>query len=204
MAESFFVSFVTIIISELGDKTFIIAAVMAMKNNRKLVLLGAAGALALMTILSVAFGMILPQLLSKRITTLLSALLFLIFGLKMIHEYFQMKEEKTMEEIELVRAEIQQVPGVERASSMEMGVQINQISSSKYFNPILVQVFSMTFFAEWGDRSQITTIALAASHNILAVTFGAILGHFICSALAVLGGQLLASKISVKKGISNN
>lgn len=33
-----------------------------------------------------------------------------------------------------------------------------------FVNPILVQTFVMTFLAEWGDRSQISTIALAAAH----------------------------------------
>lgn len=32
------------------------------------------------------------------------------------------------------------------------------------FSPIFVQAFVLTFLAEWGDRSQITTIALAAAH----------------------------------------
>lgn len=31
-------------------------------------------------------------------------------------------------------------------------------------SPILIQTFIMTFLAEWGDRSQITTIALGAAH----------------------------------------
>jgi putative Ca2+/H+ antiporter (TMEM165/GDT1 family) len=41
-----------IIVSELGDKTFFIAAIMAMKHPRLTVLSGAISALALMTILS--------------------------------------------------------------------------------------------------------------------------------------------------------
>jgi putative Ca2+/H+ antiporter (TMEM165/GDT1 family) len=35
---------------------------------------------------------------------------------------------------------------------------------SLFFSPIFVQTFVLTFLAEWGDRSQITTIALAAAH----------------------------------------
>ena len=57
----------------------------------------------------------------------------------------------------------------------------------------------MTFLAEWGDRSQIATIALAASFNPYAVTFGALLGHMICTAAAVKLGYWISGKITEKQ-----
>jgi putative Ca2+/H+ antiporter (TMEM165/GDT1 family) len=59
----------------------------------------------------------------------------------------------------------------------------------------------MTFLAEWGDRSQIATIALAGSEDLLYVTIGGLLGHAVCTTVAVVGGRLLAARISVKTGI---
>jgi putative Ca2+/H+ antiporter (TMEM165/GDT1 family) len=56
----------------------------------------------------------------------------------------------------------------------------------------------MTFLAEWGDRSQIATIALAAAEDVFWVTFGAALAHCLCTGAAVVGGRLLAAKISVR------
>ena len=58
--------------------------------------------------------------------------------------------------------------------------------------------FTMTFLAEWGDRSQLTTIILGARENALGVSLGGVLGHAFCTGLAVMGGRLIATKISVK------
>lgn len=50
--HAFIASLSVIVVSELGDKTFFIAAIMAMKHPRLTVFIGAISALALMTILS--------------------------------------------------------------------------------------------------------------------------------------------------------
>ncbi len=54
----------------------------------------------------------------------------------------------------------------------------------------------MTFLAEWGDRSQIATIALAAQKDAVGITLGGIIGHSICTGVAVLAGKMLATRIS--------
>lgn len=58
----------------------------------------------------------------------------------------------------------------------------------------------MTFVAEWGDRSQITTIILSARENLWGVITGGIIGHAICTGLGVVGGRMIAQKISVRTG----
>jgi putative Ca2+/H+ antiporter (TMEM165/GDT1 family) len=72
------------------------------------------------------------------------------------------------------------------------------ISFSTWANewPILAQAFTITFVAEWGDRSQIATIAMAAAQNALGITIGACIGHALVTGLAVVGGRMLSSRIS--------
>ena len=55
--HGFIASLSMIIVSELGDKTFFIAAIMSMRHSRSVVLAGALGALVAMTILSGELGM---------------------------------------------------------------------------------------------------------------------------------------------------
>ncbi|KAL7670024.1 hypothetical protein ACOME3_004966 [Neoechinorhynchus agilis] len=73
-----------------------------------------------------------------------------------------------------------------------------QPSRSSVLLGVVCQAFVMTFLAEWGDRSQITTIILAASENVIGVCLGGIVGHAFCTGIAVIGGKVLASKISVR------
>lgn len=54
--------------------------------------------------------------------------------------------------------------------------------------------------SEWGDRSQISTIILAAREDVWGVTIGSLLGHSICTGIAVLGGRMVAQLISVRQG----
>ncbi|OTF75390.1 hypothetical protein BLA29_013605 [Euroglyphus maynei] len=68
----------------------------------------------------------------------------------------------------------------------------------QYVSLVFIETFTMTFLAEWGDRSQIATIILAASDDIYGVFFGALSGHFICTGIAVLGGRIISQMISVK------
>jgi Ca2+/H+ antiporter, TMEM165/GDT1 family len=62
----------------------------------------------------------------------------------------------------------------------------------------LLQAFILTFLAEWGDRSQISTIILGARENISGIIVGGILGHGFCTGMAVLGGRAISQKISVR------
>jgi Ca2+/H+ antiporter, TMEM165/GDT1 family len=88
---------------------------------------------------------------------------------------------------------------------------------SFFLGPVFVQAFVLTFLGEWGDRSQIATIALGAAHvrfsrlslcvfadafceNVYLVTLGTVIGHSMCTALAVIGGRYVSTKISVKHG----
>ncbi|XP_051233329.1 transmembrane protein 165 [Dicentrarchus labrax] len=204
--HAFVASISVIIVSELGDKTFFIAAIMAMRYNRLTVLAGAMLALGLMTCLSVLFGYattIIPRIYTYYVSTAL----FAIFGLRMLREGLRMSPDEGQEELEEVQAEIKKkdeelqrsklvngTPDVEAGS----GTTAPQGKWHSIVSPIFIQAFTLTFLAEWGDRSQLTTIILAAREDPFGVAVGGTLGHCLCTGLAVIGGRMIAQKISVR------
>ena len=203
-------SFAMIIVSEIGDKTFLIAAILAMRHPRAIVFAGAFASLVVMSILSAELGHILPTLIPRKWTQACAAVLFLVFGVKMLQEGREMKagNEKIQEEMKEAEEDIEGdeaahdgtgglgangeevvpleamesgrahgSPGHARRRSTgrpasprsvaQQGIKTHTEAARNFFSyllgPVFVQAFVLTFLGEWGDRSQISTIALAAA-----------------------------------------
>ncbi|XP_057358222.1 transmembrane protein 165 isoform X2 [Manis pentadactyla] len=168
--HAFVAAISVIIVSELGDKTFFIAAIMAMRYNRLTVLAGAMLALGLMTCLSVLFGYA-TTVIPRVYTYYVSTALFAIFGIRMLREGLKMSPDEGQEELEEVQAELkkkdeefQRTKLLNGPGDVETGTSttIPQKKWLHFISPIFVQALTLTFLAEWGDRSQLTTIVLAA------------------------------------------
>lgn len=198
--HGFLSSLSVILVSEIGDKTFFIAAIMAMKYSRMTIFTGAILALATMTVMSVLMGA-LTTIIPRYITFYVSTALFALFGLKMLKEGFDMKADSGLEEMEEVQQELKEKDEERERKTGDIESQGPVRASAKLrscFSAVFLQAFTMTFLAEWGDRSQLTTIILGAREDILGVIVGGILGHSICTGMAVVGGRLIATKISVR------
>ena len=181
MLTAFTAGLLLITLSELGDKTFFIAVILSIRHSRKLVFLGVTLALALMTILSVFVGQ-LVSFLPEVYIHYAEIILFCAFGIKLLYDASQMSGKSSKDE------EQEAVEAVEKSRG--------NFPKRKTSLGIILEAFLLTFTAEWGDRTQIATIALAASYQPLGVVLGATLGHSICAAIAVIGGRLIAGKIS--------
>ncbi|CAK9821657.1 Transmembrane protein 165 [Anthophora retusa] len=203
--HAFIASLSVIVVSELGDKTFFIAAIMAMKHPRLIVFAGAISALVVMTILSVIFGYA-ATIIPRVYTHYISIALFTLFGLKMLRDGYKMSAAEAQEEIEEVQSDLRKKEVYEKETGStlvqdpETGFvrKATKISALMFLSRIFLQAFTLTFLAEWGDRSQLTTIILAAREDVYGVIIGGILGHSFCTGMAVLGGRMIAQKISVR------
>ncbi|RZC47384.1 hypothetical protein C5167_040329 [Papaver somniferum] len=258
--DAFFASLSMILVSEIGDETFIIAALMAMRHPKSIVLSGALSALFVMTatiaallnkklpwfatsrwkricdslteiefvhsyrevnfsadklakkgggpargeievfdVLSTGLGRIVPNLISRKHTNSAATVLYAFFGLRLLYIAWRSEKANQKKEIEEVEEKLE---GGQGKSTFRRFL-------SRFLTPIFLESFILTFLAEWGDRSQIATIAkvsltglqfsypqLATHKNAVGVAVGACIGHTICTSIAVVGGSMLASKIS--------
>jgi len=261
-------SFTLILVSEIGDKTFLIAAIMATRHPRMTVFGGAFASLLVMSVLSAAMGKVILGLIpavsmnrelsvdrdeanralrhsaeiypvcgkllkqSKPIVLhvaklgllLQAAFLFLVFGIRMIQEGLAIPagNNHIQEEMREVEDELEEEEGMmdfhgrQDALEMEEGISRDKASATKkgptihtkphplsaprkssttsgstfkdklkaadlknrtrnfcslFFSPVFAQAFILTFLGEWGDRSQIATIALAGA-NVSRLALG--------------------------------
>ncbi|KAJ1943612.1 GCR1-dependent translation factor 1 [Kickxella alabastrina] len=219
-SDSLLASILMIFVSEIGDKTFLIAAILAMSNPRLTIFLAACSALWLMSILSAFLGHAAVTFIPMSWVSIAAAVMFLVFGIKLLGEAREMDGSEIAKEMDSVEAELSEkdAKGLEAGEGTEFSVNVHGDDAvaasaearggvvgavknlfSLLLSPVFVETFVLVFLAEWGDRSQLATIALGAARNVYGVAAGTILGHTCCTGVAVVGGQLLAKRISVKK-----
>lgn len=258
--DGFASSFTMILLAEIADKTFFIAAIMAMRYNKMIVFAGAYSALVVMTGLSCALGQVVG-LIPQYITHYIAASLFAIFALQMIYEAYKMRGQSAQGEMEEVAAELREddeelrvrfrknskseepgegdivveitseekkdararkenaeanagssllgskasVNSVTKAEAEEPKEEEKSVSCAKkienflgiFINAVFIKAFILTFIAEWGDRSQLSTVTLATTTNMYAVFIGGCLGHFCCTLAAIIFGAAIAKKVSM-------
>ncbi|NCJ05257.1 TMEM165/GDT1 family protein [Synechococcales cyanobacterium C] len=181
MTSGFLAGFLLIGLAELGDKTFFISAILSMRHSRRWVFLGAMAALTTMTLMAVLAGQIVSML-PQSIIYYGEIIVFAGFGLKLLYEAWKMTSKD-------VEAEVKEAEEAVNAAEA-------QLAQRKTPWAIMREAFGLVLVGEWGDRTQITTVMLAATYPPVGVVAGAISGHGISIALAVIGGRLLAGRIS--------
>eukprot|EP00095_Tigriopus_kingsejongensis_P009660 maker-scaffold440_size170678-snap-gene-0.32 protein:Tk09660 transcript:maker-scaffold440_size170678-snap-gene-0.32-mRNA-1 annotation:"low quality protein: transmembrane protein 165-like" len=190
--HGFVESLSVILVSELGDKTFFIAAILAMTNNKLTVFLGAISALALMTVLSALLGWVVTSFIPREQNPEAGE---------------ESDDPDEGEELQAIPSEDVSNPSDETGGEpkvvkkkKKVQIQENSLFGKRCYKifKLFLNCFTMTFLAEWGDRSQLATIVLASINDVSGVCVGGVLGHTFCTGLAVIAGALIAKKISVR------
>ena len=178
-------SLTAITLAELGDKTFFMALILAVRHRARWVFIGSFAALTAVTLISLALGYGLRELLPQSLVPWLAAVLFISFGIKLLIDAQGMAANAATEE----KAEAEQA--------------INTAESSKAFNTawaVIWEAFVLVFIAELGDRTQFTTIFMATApaqvFSFGGLLAGTRLGHALVTWLAVGAGKWIGQWVN--------
>ena len=178
-------SLTAITLAELGDKTFFMALILAVRHRARWVFIGSFAALTAVTLISLALGYGLRELLPQSLVPWLAAVLFLSFGIKLLIDAQGMAANAATEEKE------------------EAEQAINTAESSKAFNTawaVIWEAFVLVFIAELGDRTQFTTIFMATApaqvFSFGGLLAGTLLGHAVVTWLAVGAGKWIGQWVN--------
>lgn len=180
-----------IFLSEIGDKTFFIASILAAKASRLVTFVGSFGALVLMTVISVLIGQIfhaVPDSVTGGlpIDDYVAVASFLYFGVTAIRDSLANDEAGAgmAEELEDAETVLREGDVLEKTKGRAL--------------KLAGTAFALTVVAEIGDRSQFATIALSAAQNPYLVCAGACFGHGLATGIAVVGGAFISKYTNEK------
>ena len=179
---AFGASLTAITLAELGDKTFFMALILAARHRARDVFMGAFAALTAVTLISLGLGYGLRELLPTSVVPWLAAILFVGFGGKLLLDAQRMSaDEADVEEQEAEKV-------IEEAESR------SRIHTTW---AVIWEAFALVFIAELGDRTQFTTIFLAAApaFTFAGLLAGTLAGHALVTWLAVGAGQWIGGRV---------
>jgi Ca2+/H+ antiporter, TMEM165/GDT1 family len=163
------ITFGTIFLVELPDKTFIAALVLSTRYRPLAVWIGVGLAFGVQTVVAVTAGALatlLPDVLIKSV----AMLIFLVGAVVLFRTAPAADEEEKDQEEEFAA----------------------KATESRTFFRAVVASFLVLFAAEWGDLSQLLTISLVARfHDHVSVFLGAWAALLAVSGLAVIAGRVL-------------
>eukprot|EP01057_Protomagalhaensia_wolfi_P001944 Protomagalhaensia_wolfi_Nauph_80__1943@NODE_2220_length_1163_cov_72_064947_g1733_i0_p1_GENE_NODE_2220_length_1163_cov_72_064947_g1733_i0NODE_2220_length_1163_cov_72_064947_g1733_i0_p1_ORF_typecomplete_len315_score40_71UPF0016/PF01169_19/7_8e16UPF0016/PF01169_19/1_9e21Mntp/PF02659_15/0_00987TM_GPCR_Srb/PF02175_16/0_0557TM_GPCR_Srb/PF02175_16/4_5e03OFeT_1/PF16955_5/2_3e02OFeT_1/PF16955_5/1_4OFeT_1/PF16955_5/9_3PAP2/PF01569_21/0_42PAP2/PF01569_21/5_9e02_NODE_2220_length_1163_cov_72_064947_g1733_i01 len=199
------------LVTELGDRTFFVAAMLATQYSKWRVWLGASLALWVQTVGCVLVGSFFHRWQFKAawmtwpLDDYLAGIMLTVFGVLHIQEGLAANLEDTenasnldispdsalLERKQTFSSE-QKRRGSSASWKQELAKQTIETSNMPtHERSIIFKAFWLVMAAELGDRSMFSTIALAAAQNPWGVALGAITGHALVTFVAVTSAALL-------------
>jgi putative Ca2+/H+ antiporter (TMEM165/GDT1 family) len=164
---AFFSSFTTMLLVELPDKTLIATLILSTRYRKIPVFIGVSLAFFVQCLLAVLAGSLLTKL-PHNIAAYIVATLFAIGAVVLWRAASVIDDEEE---------------------------EIKSVQTTSAFKMALVS-FTVLFAAEWGDASQLLTIAFTAKYQApFAVGLGSWLALVSVAALAILLGKFIQSKV---------
>jgi len=197
-----FKSISAIIISGLFDRSFFVTALLAIKYSKCFVIVAAVTALSTVGVFSVFLGITINKYIDVIWIDFFSSFLFIMFGIKMIVEGFQMEKSENITESDVpnyIQFSNEERTTENKSDKNEAEVsKPNKQSGFMHSVQIFCNIFIFVFASEIGDRSQISTIYLTSTFDKVTVLMSVVIGQFLITIIAVFGGVFISQKVSTK------
>lgn len=207
LIEGLGTSFGLVLLSEIGDKTFLFIAVYATRMAWPRLMLISCIAMFTMHVSGVLVGGTFQRFVPALYLKIVSSVMFLVFGISFIKEaYYEEDDEENLDgkykevENEVRTNEKQELKEKDGKKTDDGRCDVHEkvgLIASILMNHA-VRVILMIITEEIGDRSQITAIALAATYDFWIITLGGILGHFVAVCIAITLGKVIAHYLNEK------
>ena len=184
-------SFLIIFLSEIADRTFILILIYTSKISWFPLLITSILALGFMNVIAVSIGYLLPLLLLKEVVDWIGFACFALFGVFSIYASYS-EEAETVEDklIETQKEEERSYTDIEAHNSD------NNNNNNASWISNCVQLCWLLIVSEIGDKSEITTIAIAALYNLTGVLIGTMLAYVCTIIMAIALGKIISKYIT--------
>ena len=182
-------SFLVIFLSEIADRTFILVLIYSLKMHWLPLVLTSLLAMYFMNILAIVCGYTVILLIPRTVIDWIGFLCFLIFGLLWVNEGMKMESKSVKEEYE------EEIQGNDNNYNL---VQEEENKNKKSVWGLCAELFGFLCLSEFGDKSEITTVAITAVYNVYAVLIGTMLAYFFNIIIAAFLGNYIGQYLTEK------
>jgi putative Ca2+/H+ antiporter (TMEM165/GDT1 family) len=220
--SSFGYSFSIIFLSDITDKSIFLIIFLSKKLPSLTLFLVSLSSVLLMNYLSILLGYYLPKLISLTYMKIIAFILFTTFGILSLIES-QKKDEKINELMELTKKEFSDTENDYSLMVEDNEIETDVESNKELFPSILrtdtnvselshssrtsegsnygtiTAIFFALCLSDFGDKSQLAIVTMAALFNIYGILLGSTLALIGTVTLAVLFGNWISEKVSPKK-----
>ena len=187
-------SFLVIFLSEIADRTFILVLIYSLKMHWLPLIATSMLAMSFMNILAIIAGYTVILLIPRYLIDWIGFFCFLLFGIYSVYEGVRMESKSIQEEYEEEMTE--QGKQYQLVKDEENNIEERDKEKSTWI--LCLELFGFLCLSELGDKSEISTVTIAAVYNLYAVLIGTMIAYFACIIIATFLGLFIGKFLNEK------